>query len=326
MSQGSQAVRSGMARRLPTRAELAARQGMVLTSRDRAILDAVALHGVVTTELIALAFFPPRAGARKSPCTCAYDRLRQLWLWSYLERLEPPLARSLGGRTPFLYALGRQAVPDLTARLGTGEPPVRRRRLDRLLPLFMDHDLKAAALWANIERLRTTKPPHLRALRAVRWAPEHVLRSQAVRVADPLTGRPIPCLPDGYFELTYADGVVQCCVLEVDMGTVSLGRFRRKLRAFEAFLAEGQFTERWRHKTFEVLVLTPSRRRLERLWQSAKQTVPSHRWNWYSFATFDVLRPDQFVKALWTTLDGEFYSLLYAPQAGDAGDASEAER
>jgi hypothetical protein len=71
----------------------------------------VYLHGFLTTDLIELAFFPPRRGSRSWASSKAYERLRELWLWGYLERIELPVARVLGGRRPFLYALGHQAVP-----------------------------------------------------------------------------------------------------------------------------------------------------------------------------------------------------------------------
>jgi hypothetical protein len=74
-------------------------------------------------------------------CGCGVD----------LERVELPLARVLGGRRPFLYALGHQGVPFVEARIGTATLPVQSRRLDRLDPVFVDHVLKAAALWANLK-------------------------------------------------------------------------------------------------------------------------------------------------------------------------------
>ncbi len=53
----------------------------------------------------------------------AYERVRDLWLWGYLERVELPVARVLGGRRPFLYALGLQAVPIVEHRMGTAVLP-----------------------------------------------------------------------------------------------------------------------------------------------------------------------------------------------------------
>jgi Replication-relaxation len=113
-----QELRSHLVRRLPTAAELATRAPIVLTERDENLLMAVYLHGFLTTELVELAFFPTTDEARSS--SCAYERLRQLWLWEYLERVDLPVARLLGGRRPFLYALGRRgwrrSAPDGAVR------------------------------------------------------------------------------------------------------------------------------------------------------------------------------------------------------------------
>src|SRR5207302_5985089 len=114
------------------------------------LLQAVHQLGFLTAELVQLAFFPPPSGSRSSASSKAYERLRDLWLWGYLERVELPVARVLGGRRPLLYALGRQAVPLVEQRMGTATLPVQPRRLDRLDHVFVDHDLKAAGLWASL--------------------------------------------------------------------------------------------------------------------------------------------------------------------------------
>src|SRR5437660_6530111 len=124
-----QELRGHYVRRLPTPAEISARQPIVLTERDRQLLVAVHQQGFLTTDLVELAFFPPRQGSRPSSSSKAYERLRDLWLWGYLERVELP-ARVLGGRRPFLYSLGRQGVAYVEQRIGTAKLPVQPRRLD----------------------------------------------------------------------------------------------------------------------------------------------------------------------------------------------------
>jgi len=157
-----QELRGQYVRRLPTQAEISARSPIVLTERDRQLLVAVHRHGFITTDLVELAFFPPLNGSRSWSSSKAYERLRELWLWGYLERIELPVARVLGGRRPFPYSLGQQAVPIVEQRMGTVTLPVQPRRLDRLDHVFIDHDLKAAALWANVLA-------ELRRRRGCRW-------------------------------------------------------------------------------------------------------------------------------------------------------------
>lgn len=302
---GSRLLRGHLVRRRPTPAELRRRVPIVLTDRDQDLLTAVYLHGLLSTELIELAFYPPDA-TRRSHSTQAYDRLRQLWVWSYLERIERPVARVIGGRRPFLYALGSRAVPLVAARLQRSLDAVRRRRLDRLDALFLEHDLKTAALWAHLRALLPS-----RTVATLTWIPERDLRARRVRVRDPRTQGWLPVLADAYFRIDYATGAVQPCLVEIDMGTLTLARFRRKISAFEAYLAQGLFARHYGQEGFEVLVLTHSPQRLEHLWQAARDEVHPDRWEWYFLATFDILQRQRFGEEVWRDLGGEYYGILY---------------
>ena len=42
----------------------------------------------------------------------------------------------------------------------------------------------------------------------------------------------LPVVPDGYFEVAYPNGNVQAALVEIDMGTLTLRRFRCKVQAF----------------------------------------------------------------------------------------------
>ncbi len=193
----------------------------------------------------------------------------------------------------------------MAQQLGQSPAPVQRSRLDRLDSLFVDHDLRIAAFWANlVALLRSSKA------RLGRWLPERELRARKVQVQDPQTGRSLPVLPDAAFEVVYPDGFVQGCLLEVDTGTLTLARFRRKLRAFELYLAQGLAARHW-EDDFEVLVLTPSRPRLQQLWRAARDEVPAERWGDYSFATFDALDSREFQNAPWVTGGNDLVPLLY---------------
>jgi hypothetical protein len=324
---------------------------MVLTDRDTQLLAALHAHGFLTAELIELAFFPgSREGGGSLPsCRSAvYERLRQLWLWGFVDRIERPVARVLGGSRPLLYCLGWRGVSPVAAQLAQSAAPVRRRRLDRLDHQFIEHDLKVALLWAHLAAaLRGASGGA--GVRRWYWTAERDLRARHIRVIDPRSGRRLPFLPDGYFEIEYdghsgtpgtgeapdtsdtvntVDGrrqapgtaararregqrPVQACVVEIDMGSLTLRRFRSKIRAFELALMHGAFPGTWRRADFEVLVLAPSARRLGHLWQVAREHVTEERWRWYSFATFDVLQAHRFGDYAWQTLDGQQVRLLY---------------
>ena len=95
--EGFKLLRGYIVLRTPTAEELASRPPLVLTERDRALLTAVHLHGFLSVDLLALACFPPSPQGRHTPCSAAYDRLRLLWLWRYLDRLQFPAPRGGGG-------------------------------------------------------------------------------------------------------------------------------------------------------------------------------------------------------------------------------------
>ena len=275
-------------------AELAGRRPIVLTRRDREILAAVHAHGVLTASQIELAFFSglaggsPERGRPGAPSGNCYVRLRQLWLWGYLERLEQPLPRGAGGSRPALYALGPRGAPHSGDR---DDPDTPRGRPAAAGPA------RRPLARARLGRGRLLGPPAGPVARGAgrgggwRWTAERRLRALALGVRDPRTRRWHPFLPDGYFEVEYAAAracgaaapdwgpvprtpsrhrpgpqtrrrgpeaspVVQCAVLEVDMGTLPLPRFRRKARAFELALRQGVFARAFGRAEFEVLVLT----------------------------------------------------------------------
>lgn len=89
------------------------------------------------------------------------------------------------------------------------------------------------------------------------------------------------------------------------MGTLTLRRFRQKVRAFELYLAQGLFARHAKDTYLEVVVLTHSTSRLRNLREAARKEVAQDRWGHYLFATLDVLdKPDAagFDDTDWETL------------------------
>ena len=127
---------------------------------------------------------------------------------------------------------------------------------------------------------------------------------------DPQSQSRLPVLPDAVFDVAYPDGAVQYCLLDVDMGTLTLDRFRRKVRTFALYLERIRAAAQW-PSDFGVLVLTHSEPRLRHLWRAARAEVPEERWSACSFATFDLLDPPRFGGARWVTLRNDLVPLLY---------------
>lgn len=301
-------LRDHMVRRLPSARDLASRQPLALTTRDEAILAAIGIHGLLTTELIELAYFPTPVDThahRGAPCSRAYHRLRQLWLWGFIERIELPVARVLGGRRAFLYTLSVRGHAHVA---GQAESPValpEPRRLDRLDDRFLEHDQRIARLWAHMQALVRQGQ-----FRACHWTPERDLHAMAITVPDPKTGRPIAVLPDGYVELERPDGTTWSAMVEIDMGTLTLRQFRRKLRAFHIYVNTFVFHRDWHRDHCAYLILANSWKRLTNVWKAARQEVPTAHWSRYRFATAAVLSPAHFGENdAWLTLDSEYVGL-----------------
>jgi Replication-relaxation len=304
--------RRQIVRRLPTRADLLERKPMVVTARDRRILAALADFGFLSTEIIVRAFFPGTDGDDPAPDRAALARLRLLWLWSLVERIELPVARVFGGRRPFLYAVGPSGVAWVPERRATGEGPVQRPRLDRLDERLLDHDLTVAAFWAHLVA-------GLRGSRAIpeRWVSERTLRTWREQTRAIHRGGVPLTLPDGIAEIRYPDDTFQCCVLEVDLGTETLRRFARKVRGFEAYRTGGWFPEHFGYDSFEVIVLCPSDRRRDHLRRVAGEIVSCERWGAYRFGTFAALAGTSAGEPSWVDLTNHWSPLLDSDAGAD---------
>lgn len=302
-----------LVRRLPSPADLVDRGSCCLGCRDLEILAAVGLHGLLTASLIGLAFFAPAAGASRRPTSRAFGRLRQLWLWGYLDRYDLPAPRGMLGRVPCLYALGAAGLPHAGRRLDGLCAPVSHRP-EQLDPRFVQHELTAAAVWAHLQAQVGAGR-----LVACRWTPERVLRARATRVQDPATGHWLPVLFDGYSELEQRDGTVRRLMVEIDRGTLTIERFRRKLRAWELSLGGEQTARQWGGDGCALLVLTETWERLRGLYRAGRLEVPARHWARYLLATVDVLSPDRFARAgQWLTLDGDYVGVLTGENDGGA--------
>lgn len=294
-----------LGRRHPTQAEMARRVPFVLTERDVRVLTAIFTHGFLTVELIERAYFPPRDRARRARSSLAYDRLRLYWLWGFVDRVVRPSPPGVGARHPDLLTLGARAIPVVARRLDLDPATVRRRRLDRINPFGIEHELTVARLWAYLRAALARRPGA-----ALRWTSERVLRARHDQVDDPALRRALPFLPDAYVELDLPPGATRCFLVEVDRGSLTWERFARKVRAFELFLAEGAFARSYGRPSFEVLILGESEERLDNLARVARVIVPDERHPAYHFARADSLDATPLAAPTWRTLEGERVAFL----------------
>jgi hypothetical protein len=205
------------------------------------------------------------------------------------------------------------------ARLGPAAPRVRPVRFGEANPFpTLDHDLRAAALRAGIhETLRGTGVD-------LTWCAEHELARRELHAIDPRTGRRLTFRPDGYFELAYPDGRLQCSLLELDTGSVHLPDFEQKVHAFETFLATGQFAADLGRAGFDVWVVTSTPKRLDSLRRVTRRVVAADHRGSYLFATVGVLEPRRLARGRWASLDRAVPGPFLAPDGEGAPGAGEA--
>jgi len=219
---------------------------------------------------------------------------------------ELPRHPDRAGSPPTLWSLAPAGARYLTDLRRPDLPPAPSSRPGRVSPLFLSHDLQAAWCWASLQAL-----VHSGRIRRLRWLSEPVLRSRHTYVTHPTTGRRLSVLPDAYIELTYADGQVQCAMLEIDMDTVTDDDFTDKLTALDRYRSGGHYQRDFGHDAFETLVLTCTEERRTDLSALGRKTVPAASWRWYSFATFEALAPGRLDDAVWRNLADEQTGLLY---------------
>ncbi|HMN14372.1 MAG TPA: replication-relaxation family protein [Bellilinea sp.] len=233
---------------------------MRLMARDLEILSAVHDFRIVRGSQLQALFFG-------SQSTASY-RLSRLYQHGFLDRHFLP---TLGGiaSSPALYTLGKRGV-DLLRRAVDGDPKDIRKPPDHreLSPLFLEHlleinDFRVAVMVAARELGYTLEL----------WLDDFQLKADYDRVvieAPNRRRREVSLIPDGYFVLRAPQGRA-CFFLEMDRGTMTRGRFRDKVLAYQAYIASGQYEKRYGTRSLRVLTVTSGPKRLENLKAEAEE-------------------------------------------------------
>ena len=234
---------------------------MRLMNRDLEILSAVHDFRIVRGSQLQALFFG-------SQSTASY-RLSRLYQHGFLDRHFLP---TLGGiaSSPALYTLGKRGV-DVLRRALDGDPQDIRKPPDHreLSPLCLEHLLQIndcrVAVMVAARRLDYTLE---------KWLDDFQLKASYDRVvieAPNRRRREVSLIPDGYFVLRAPQGRA-CFFLEMDRGTMTRGRFRDKVLAYQAYIASGQYEKRYGTRSLRVLTVTSGPKRLENLKAEAEET------------------------------------------------------
>lgn len=226
---------------------------MRLTERDVEILKAVAEYRIMRQDQIQRLFFG-------SQSTAQY-RLSHLYQHGFLARHFLPV---YAGWSPTLYSLDKRGLTVLRS----------------------DHESKRVNLWNSEnghEFLSHTLALHdfrIALTIACReahyqlslWLGEADLKADYDRVIiTDAAGKKqsVSLIPDGYFTIETPRGKTSC-FLEMDMGSMTLGRFQNKIRAYTAYMKSGRYQERYQTKSLRILTVTNSQTRCRNLKMAAE--------------------------------------------------------
>jgi len=233
---------------------------MRLMARDLEILSAVHDFRIVRGGQLQALFFG-------SQSTASY-RLSRLYQHGFLDRHFLP---TLGGMasSPALYTLGRRGV-DVLRRALDGDPKQIRKPPNHreLSPLFLEHLLQI-----NHFRVAVTVAARNLGYTLEKWLDDFQLKAsydQVIIEAPNRRRREVSLIPDGYFVLHAPQGRA-CFFLEMDRGTMTRGRFRDKVLAYQAYIASGQYEKRYGTRSLRVLTVTSGPKRLENLKAEAEE-------------------------------------------------------
>jgi hypothetical protein len=128
----------------------------------------------------------------------------------------------------------------------------------------MEHTLAVAEFRVNLE-LAISKRPDVKLLFWKRGTKE-----LNERVSDPEGKRRyLSVTPDAFFGIQTSDGK-SFYLLEMDLGTMSLTRCKTKIIAYRQYWKTGKYSQRYGFKSFRVLTVTSSDKRLANLLKTAR--------------------------------------------------------
>lgn len=222
---------------------------MVLTERDREIIRAVHENRFLRRDQIERLYFSTTAAANA--------RLVALYQHRFLDRLYLPVEL---GSSQAVYALDREGAALIAREEQLHLSQVTwRRKHNRVEFFFLEHTVAVAELHVAFEvAIRERDDVALS-----QWKREAFLTRE--KLADPEDDdRKLIVAPDAFLGLSLPHGKAYFFV-EVDLGTETIERFRRKIIAYQEYWRSGRYRERYGHANFRVLTVSEGPDRLAHL-------------------------------------------------------------
>lgn len=298
--------------------------GLRITERDIAILIAVARFRFLTSHQIARLV----GGSAQAMLV----RLKLLFYHAFLDR--PPHQHSQlamffdDGNRPLVYGLARKGA-SLLAELGSAVDG----RLDwttknaRATSQFLAHTIEVADVMIDVDLA-------VRADGSLRLIDHHDLipyfPADRRRLRDPFRCRvdvrmpgqsvafAIGVVPDRLFSIAYADATRHNYAVELDRGTMDINAkrlvgkssFRRKLIGYFHAWRERKTTEAWGFKSFRVLTVAPSDKRIANMIAVQNAVTGGVAPGLFLYSTQDAIAVDGALGAAWVNGAGERVRLI----------------
>jgi len=222
-----------------------------ITQRDRDIILAVYENRFLRREQIERLFF---ADSSTSACN---RRLKKLYQQKILERIFQPVSF---GHSQAIYALDTRGADLIAKEFGIKRPSLSWKKKDnRVRFMFLEHTLAINDFKISLELAINQRND----VELLFWKRES--KELNDRVPDPEGKRKyLTVVPDGFFGIKTPEGR-SYFFLEIDMGTESNQRFARKIVAYRQYWKTRKYTERYGFRSFRVLTVTTSEKRLKNL-------------------------------------------------------------
>ena len=216
------------------------------------------------------------------------SRLRKLYDHCYLSRSFLPTIR---GSAKAIYFLGPQSALIISEQLGLDIGLVQRKikSLSKVKEFFLNHAMELNDTRINICQAINNHPE----TKLETWINDNDCE-QTYQVI--VNGKEIikKFRPDGYFRFWY-QGKLTSFFLELDRSTMTLGRFKSKVRTYIEFSKLGFYQQRFGVKYFRVLVIAPSPNRILNLKNTVEQVTDRK----FLFTTFNQVTSDNALSPIW---------------------------
>jgi hypothetical protein len=265
-------------KRLPRHRRVTNPPRMRLTARDMAVILAVRDYRVLRRDQIQRLLFP-------SQNTTNY-RLQRLFQHGFLERRWRPIEY---GQNPgqAIYLLGKKGADLLAKSVDVASEIVMRRGVSHTVHSpFLQHTLSV-----NEVHIAFALGVQRAGYGIDKWIREDELKAVGDYVFSSSTSgipRQVAIIPDAYFAL-HLGGRRAHFLLEVDRATETNGRWKRRVQAYLAYIASGQYSRRFGTTSLRILIITTS---LERLTNLQRATVEVGGGSLFWFTTMELVQPE----------------------------------